>query len=165
MPATVAGNARRGSRASRDTAGGPAGLNGPMTELRVGPNRLLIKINPEVEQSGLFAFESTFPPGGMMPYLHFHRDQEEAFYVLEGTIEYTRGAETIVAPAGTMVQIPIGVPHRFRNFSADAPARHLALVTPGLAGLNMMRDFGEIDFMDLDAVVETMRRHNSDLVS
>jgi quercetin dioxygenase-like cupin family protein len=135
-----------------------------MTELRVGPNRLQIKINPEEAGAGLFAFESTFPPGGMMPYLHFHRDQEEAFYVLEGLIEYTRGEDRIVAPTGTMVHIPIGLPHRFRNLSQNAPARHLALVTPGLAGLRMMQDFGEIDFTDLDAVVETMHRHNSELV-
>ena len=156
--------AGRISQVSRDAPGTRARLNGTMEELRVGPNRLQIKINPEATPSGLFAFESTFPPGGVMPYLHFHRDQEEAFYVLEGTIEYTRGAETILAPAGTMVQIPIGLPHRFRNASADAPARHLALVTPGIAGLRMMRDFGKIDFMDRQAVLETMHRHNTDLV-
>ncbi len=135
-----------------------------MTALQVGPNRLQIKVDPEESGAGLFAFESTFPPGGMMPYLHFHRDQEEAFYVIEGLIEYTRGEDRIVAPAGTMVHIPAGLPHRFRNLSKDAPARHLALVTPGIKGLRMMRDFGEIDFFDLDAVVETMRRHNSELV-
>ena len=134
-----------------------------MTELKVGPNTLHIKINPETDESGLFAFESVFPPGGMMPYLHFHRDQEEAFYVLDGVIEYTKGTETIAAPAGTMVHIPAGIHHKFRNLSQDSPARHLALISPGIAGLNMMRDMATIDFRDFQAVLGACRRHNSDL--
>lgn len=153
------------SQLNRDAPGMKVWFARVMTELRVGPNQLQIKINPEETGAGLFAFESTFPPGGAMPYLHFHRDQEEAFYVIEGLIEYTRDDDKIVAPAGTMVHIPAGLPHRFRNLSQNGPARHLALVTPGIAGLRMMRDFGAIDFTDVRAVVETMRRHNTELVS
>jgi len=135
-----------------------------MTELHVGSNRLHIKINPEDSGGGLFAFESTFPPGGTMPLLHFHRDQEEAFYVLEGVIEYTRDDETIRATPGTMVHIPAGIKHKFRNANLDAPARHLALIIPGLAGLNMMRDMATIDLGDLQAVMGAMARHNSVLL-
>jgi quercetin dioxygenase-like cupin family protein len=135
-----------------------------MTELWVGPNRLDIKINPDEEQTGLFAFESNMTPGAAMPYLHFHREQEEAFYVLEGTIEYVRGTETILGTPGTMVHIPAGINHRFRNASEDAPARHLAFISPGIAGLNMMRDMATIDFRDLQAVMGACLRHNSALV-
>src|SRR5437660_8284221 len=152
----------RSSRVRRDEPGIPTGLNAEMTELRVGPNRLQIKINPATDGASVFAFESTFPPGGMMPYLHFHRDQEEAFYVLDGVIEYTRGDETIRATPGTMVHIPAGMNHKFRNASADAPARHLALITPGMAGLNMMQDMATINFDDLQAVMGALARHNSD---
>jgi quercetin dioxygenase-like cupin family protein len=135
-----------------------------MTELWVGPNRLDIKINPEVDKSGLFAFESNMQPGAAMPYLHFHREQEEAFYVLEGTIEYVLGEETILGTPGTMVHIPAGLNHKFRNASEDAPARHLALISPGIEGLNMMRDMSTIDFRDLQAVMGACLRHNSALV-
>jgi quercetin dioxygenase-like cupin family protein len=136
-----------------------------MEELRVGPNRLQIKINPETDGGGLFAFESTFPPGAMMPLLHFHRDQEEAFYVLEGVIEYVRGDETIRGTPGTMVHIPAGINHKFRNANEDAPARHLALVTPGLKGLRMMRDMATINFGDPQAILGALERHNSVWVS
>jgi quercetin dioxygenase-like cupin family protein len=136
----------------------------PDRELRIGPARLAIKIDPAVEQSGLFAFESTLPPGGGMPYLHLHHEQEEVFYVLQGTMEYTRGDEIIVATTGSLVQVPPGTAHKFRNIG-DVPARHLALITPGMAGLRMMEDVAQIDFADLPSLVEVLHRHNSDLVT
>ena len=69
-----------------------------VTELRVGPNRLEIKVNPEEGGAGLFAFESTFPPGGVMPYLHFHRDQEEASPPLRDFIRWSRPSERRTCP-------------------------------------------------------------------
>ena len=80
-------------------------------DLRVGQARLEIKIDPAAAPSQLFAFESTLPPGGGMPYFHLHHEMEEAFYVREGTIEYTCGDQTILAKAGSMIQIPSGVAH------------------------------------------------------
>ena len=40
------------------------------------------------------------------------REMEETFYVLEGTIECTREAQTILAAPGTMIQIPPGIAHK-----------------------------------------------------
>src|SRR5512142_2604066 len=116
-------------------------------ELHVGRARLQIKIDPAAAPSQLFAFESTLPPGAGMPYLHLHHEMEEAFYVLEGTIEYTRGDQTILAAASSMVQIPPGVAHKFRNVGA-AQARHLAVITPGIAGLRVMEAVAQADFSD-----------------
>jgi quercetin dioxygenase-like cupin family protein len=123
-----------------------------------------IKIDPAVARSQLFAFESTLPPGGGMPYLHLHHEMEEAFYVLQGTIEYTRGNQTILATAGSMIQIPPGEPHKFRNVG-PAQARHLALVTPGMAGLRVMEAVAQVGFSDPQAVADELRRHNSELLA
>jgi quercetin dioxygenase-like cupin family protein len=133
-------------------------------ELRIGRARLKIKVDPVVVPSRLFVFESTLAPGAGMPYAHLHREMEKVFYVLAGTIEYTRGGDTILATAGSVVQVPPGVAHRFHN-PGDAPARHLALVSPGIAGLRMMEDIAQVDFADVHAVAEVLRRHDSALVT
>ena len=133
-------------------------------ELRVGPARLEIKVDPKAAPSRVFAFESTLPPGAGMPYLHLHREMEEIFYVLEGTIEYTRGDDTILGTTGSVVQVPPRIVHGFRNRGA-AHARHLALITPGLAGVRVMEDVAQVDFSDVHAVSEVLRRHDSELVT
>ena len=135
----------------------------PGRELRVGRACLEIKIDPAVAPSQFFAFESTLPPGGGMPYLHLHHEMEEAFYLLEGTIEYTRGDQAILATTGSMVQIPPGVAHKFRNVGA-AQGRHLAVITPGMAGLRVMEAVAQADFSDVQALAEELRRHNSELL-
>ena len=47
---------------------------------------------------------------------------EEAFYVLEGTIGYARGDQTILATAGSMIQIPPGVAHNSATWALPKPA-------------------------------------------
>ena len=87
------------------------------------------------ETGGRYAmWEATvFPGGGPPP--HIHSREEEAFYVLEGTITFYVGDERRVAPAGTFASMPIGSLHCFRNES-DSIARMLITVAP--AGLEKM---------------------------
>ena len=42
-----------------------------------------------------------------------------ASYVLEGEAEFTIGDETVRAPAGTWLSIPVGTVHGFRNAQED----------------------------------------------
>ena len=92
------------------------------------------------ETDGKYAlFEALVPPGGGPP-PHLHRREEEGFYVLEGEITFTINGERVVAGAGTFANMPVGVPHAFKNES-DRPARMLISVAP--AGLeNMFFEFG-----------------------
>src|SRR5262245_51826971 len=46
---------------------------------------------------------------------HVHFDQEEMFFILEGTYELTVDGQTTTAGAGTIVFIPRNVVHRFNN--------------------------------------------------
>jgi quercetin dioxygenase-like cupin family protein len=57
-----------------------------------------------------------------------HHSFEEAFYVLEGEIEYRVGKQRIRATAGSMVFVPMGAPHEFRNVHSG-PSRHLAVAS------------------------------------
>jgi quercetin dioxygenase-like cupin family protein len=62
--------------------------------------------------------------------MHVHRTGDEAFFLLEGEIEFFLGhTESRVAWAGDFVFGPRGVPHRFEVRTPEA--RILVLGTPG----------------------------------
>jgi quercetin dioxygenase-like cupin family protein len=79
-------------------------------------------------------WEAVVPPGGGPP-PHVHSREEEGFYVLEGEVTVQAGDKRIVATAGMFVNMPIGLPHSFKNES-DKPAKMLIMVAP--AGLENM---------------------------
>ena len=74
--------------------------------------------------------EFTLDEGFKGPPLHLHRKHADAFYVLEGEIEFRLGDETIRAGAGTFVLVPPGVPHAF-SFRGPGSARMLNIHAPG----------------------------------
>ncbi len=75
--------------------------------------------------------ERLLPPGGRMPPAHRHMANEEAYYVLEGAIEFHVGDEVFAAGPDTFVLVPSGERHTFGN-TEDAPARLLVLHAPSL---------------------------------
>ena len=60
---------------------------------------------------------------------HVHADEDDAFYVVEGELTFTFGAEAVSAPPGTFVLVPPGVEHGFRN-DQDSPVRMLNIHAP-----------------------------------
>ena len=66
--------------------------------------------------------------------LHVHYSDDEAWYVLEGTLGFVRGDERLVAAAGSGVLVPRGVPHTFWN-DGSSRARYLVVLTPRVAAL------------------------------
>jgi mannose-6-phosphate isomerase-like protein (cupin superfamily) len=60
---------------------------------------------------------------------HLHEREEESFYILEGTLQFQVGGESLTAGAGAYVKAPPGLRHAFKNVGT-APARVLMLVTP-----------------------------------
>ncbi|WP_226584493.1 cupin domain-containing protein [Acuticoccus sediminis] len=84
------------------------------------------------ETGGAYSvMEALVPPlGGPPP--HRHAREAEAFYVLEGEMEFIADGQRSVGSAGTWVSLPKGSLHRFRNIG-DTPARMLILIVP--AGL------------------------------
>lgn len=82
------------------------------------------------EESGgaYFSMLAIVPPQGGPP-PHIHRDEDETFYVLEGSPTFRLGDERIVAGPGDFVNVPKGVLHCFRNFS-DEPMKMILTFTP-----------------------------------
>ncbi len=66
--------------------------------------------------------------------LHRHFADDEAWYVLEGTLGFVRGDERLEAPAGSAVLVPRGVAHTFWN-AGDRAARYLIVLMPRIAEL------------------------------
>lgn len=104
--------------------------------------------------------ERTLPPGGRMPPAHRHSGNEEAYFVLDGAVEFRVGDEVFEGTGGTFVLVPSGEAHTFGN-TGNEPARLLVLHAPALDGY----------FADLEALwaapepparhdeQELMRRH------
>jgi len=68
------------------------------------------------------------PPGGGPP-PHVHHSDDELFIVVEGELEVWSEAGWISAPVGSVVYLPRGSRHTFRNAGAT-PSRHWVLTTP-----------------------------------
>lgn len=94
-----------------------------------GPGDLYTFLVTGEETGGAyFAMEALVPPGGGPP-PHIHRNEDETFYVLEGTCSFLLGEKTITAGAGDFVHVARGTVHRFRN-EGTATARLILTFTP-----------------------------------
>jgi quercetin dioxygenase-like cupin family protein len=87
----------------------------------------------------LLAFELDLRAGGGVPMPHVHPIQTERFEVLAGTARFRIGHRSMLASAGTVVEIAPGVVHGFSNPGAD-PVRMRVDVTPALQMEEMLRE-------------------------
>jgi quercetin dioxygenase-like cupin family protein len=87
------------------------------------------------DTNGKYAlWEAIVPPGGGPP-PHVHSREEEGFYILEGEITFTIDGKPLIATAGMFANMPVGMPHSFKNESSR-PAKMLISIAP--AGLEKM---------------------------
>ena len=59
---------------------------------------------------------------------HLHCNDDEAWYVLEGTLRVRVGKEEVEAHAGSAVFVPHGTPHTYWN-PGPSPTRYLLVMT------------------------------------
>lgn len=79
--------------------------------------------------------EARLPPRSSGPSLHVHSNEDEAAYVVGGTLTFRVGDDTFEAGPGTLVWLPRGVPHTFANRS-DGPVWVFGTISPaGLEGM------------------------------
>jgi mannose-6-phosphate isomerase-like protein (cupin superfamily) len=104
--------------------------------------------------------ERTLPPGGRMPPAHHHVGNDEAYYVLEGDVEFRVGPDVVRGGPDTCILVPAGETHTFGNTS-DAPARLLVLHAPALDGyfVELARLWSKGAPPDRDLELELMRRY------
>jgi quercetin dioxygenase-like cupin family protein len=91
-------------------------------------DRVAVKVpSAWTEKRLILAVTTAAPAGGPPP--HAHTNEDEAFFVLDGEVEFVLGDTIVPAPVGTFVWAPRNVVHQFRNIGAR-PARMLTFVTP-----------------------------------
>jgi len=111
--------------------------------------------------------EATLQPGPAQPPQHVHREHEEVFIVTRGKIRFTSGVESVDVEAGTVVVVPIGVPHTFGN-PFDDTAVFIGTMPPDLY-LQYFRDIGQLPKnergqADPGDIARTMARYATDVV-
>ena len=100
--------------------------------------------------------ETRYETGEAGPDLHEHREHADAFYVLEGELEFRlgpQGSRVVRGRAGSLVMAPAGVIHAFRNESG-ATTRFLNIHAPskGFAdSLRVRRDLQPYDPEEFDS--------------
>lgn len=89
------------------------------------------------EDGGQFVIAEWRDPGGvpgqrrLIAPTHVHHEDDEAWYVLEGTLMFRVGDDVVEARAGSAVLAPRGTVHTYWNPSAE-PARYLIVMTPNI---------------------------------
>jgi quercetin dioxygenase-like cupin family protein len=78
-----------------------------------------------------FAMEALVPPGGGPP-AHIHTREDETFYVLEGSVEFLLGEQTVTAGPGDFVNVPRGTVHRFEAVGTETAKIVLTFTPAGL---------------------------------
>lgn len=84
----------------------------------------------ELEILGLRVYAAN--PGEQIPLAyHSHEEQEEAFYVIDGTLHVETPEEVVIVPAGSVFVAEPESPHRAYNpEDADGPVRVFATGAP-----------------------------------
>ena len=92
---------------------------------------MLFKATGEDNGQAFSLIEQTLPPG-FAPPLHVHHAEDEAFYILEGSLTFVCGENRWQAEAGSFLFLPRDIAHGFL-VESNTPARLLQFTFP--AGL------------------------------
>src|SRR5256714_12430586 len=108
-----------------------------------------IRILCEFEQIIISAFR--YEPGEEGPDPHVHRQHTDAFYVLEGEVDFGLGpvVTRIKGGPGTLAAAPPNVVHTFKN-SIDRTALFLNIHAPSMGFGDVLRGGGHEHFHRLD---------------
>lgn len=89
----------------------------------------VIRSTGETTDNHFFLMESLDMPVGFESPYHVHRQEDEAFYVLEGELAVVVDGKWLTAGPGTYVYGPRDIPHGFK-VTGTTPARMLLLCAP-----------------------------------
>lgn len=96
------------------------------------------------------AFLEILPPGSSSSIRHWHSDEDEMLYMLEGTLTVHEGAESYTLTPGEAATFRAGVPEgHYAENRSDAPVRYLVI------GTRAMRDV--VTYPDSDRVLRLRR--------
>jgi mannose-6-phosphate isomerase-like protein (cupin superfamily) len=92
--------------------------------------------------------------------LHVHHADDEAWYVLEGTLRFRLAGATFEASAGSAVLAAKGTPHAYGNARKGERARYLLVMTPKIRAL-----VEALHAPGAGGYAEIFRAHDSELLS
>jgi mannose-6-phosphate isomerase-like protein (cupin superfamily) len=101
------------------------------------------------------------PPRLIAP-LHLHHNDDEAWYVLEGTLVVRVGDDEVQASSGSSVYVPRGTPHTYWN-PGPGPVRYLLIMTQNI--WNLIQSIHAMHERTPLALQETFRKFNSELLN
>ncbi len=92
---------------------------------------------------------------------HLHRNDDEAWYVLEGTLRVRVGKEVVEAGAGAAVFVPRGTAHAYWN-PGPGPARYLLVMTANI--YRLIQEIHGMKERTPAALRAVFARHDSELL-
>ena len=101
------------------------------------------------------------PPRWIAP-LHLHRNDDEAWYVLEGTLCVRLGKDVVEARAGSAVLVPRGTAHTYWN-PGSGLLRYLLVMTANVYSL--VQDIHAMSDRSPAALKAVFEKHDSELVA
>jgi len=132
----------------------------------IGADRFVRKTGAPRRSDPFAVIEYVGQHGIPGPPPHRHRSFEEAWFILDGEVEFTVGSRATRAGSGTYVGIPRGVPHTFRVVG-ERPARWLGLFAPGRY-VRLLEELGRVlpahGPPDPKRIVALFRRYDTELV-
>jgi len=101
------------------------------------------------------------PPRLIAP-LHVHHHDDEAWYVLEGTLKFLLGDQEVEAPAGSAVLGQRRVPHTFWN-PGPGRARYLVVMAPNT--LRLIEELHTVSDRSFERMQALFRKHGAELLA
>jgi mannose-6-phosphate isomerase-like protein (cupin superfamily) len=100
--------------------------------------RLNDRIVVKLETDQISVNEVAVGPEFQVPGPHFHNEHVDAFFVLEGALEFINGAEKVRAEAGTTVAVPPRIVHGFTT-AGPGRTRYLNIHAPDSEFIEYLR--------------------------
>jgi quercetin dioxygenase-like cupin family protein len=132
----------------------------------VGADRFATKLTGTEEFAPYALFEYEAAPGVPGPPPHLHRKFEEAWFVLDGEVEFTLADGVEIGRPGSFLWVPRGAVHTF-SVRGQAPARWIGIISPGRYTA-MLEEIGALlestKQPSIDDMSALFQRHDSELV-
>ena len=100
------------------------------------------------------------PPRLIAP-LHLHHSDDEAWYVLEGTLCVRVGDEEVEAHAGSGVHVPRNTPHTYWN-PGPGPVRYLLIMTSNI--FRLIEEIHSTPDRSTPSLQAVFRKYDSELL-